>query len=208
MAIDNCKIICDLLPSYIDGICSEDTRIEVDNHLKICDNCKHVYEKMTQSDIEPMIMDKAEMKKVTEPFRKINTRYHIKVLSCVIAAFVIIGIAYAIIIPGRVPSHIDEQHGKQLYWKHIDRLVNITELHYFLSGYIDNTVDLESNVINHAYGYVTFDGTTALLNVRYDCTFSDGSSAIVHGYYAGKHYIFGIIAWESNFYVTHFIESE
>lgn len=208
MAIDNCNIICDLLPSYIDGICSEDTRIEVENHLQTCEHCKCIYNGMIGIEIASVI-DEVEMAKVTEPFRKINTRYHIKVLSCVIAVFLVIGIVYAIIIPGYVPNSINEQYGKHVYWKHIERLVNITELHYFISGYIDNeTVKLESNTINHDYGYVTFDDSTAFLNVRYDCTFNDGRSAIVYGYYKGKHYIFGIISWESYFYITNFIESE
>lgn len=43
----NCNIIKDLLPSYIDGILSEESEKCVDNHLKNCNACREVYENMT-----------------------------------------------------------------------------------------------------------------------------------------------------------------
>ena len=40
MRISNCDIICDLLPSYIDGICTEATRRCVEEHLTDCPACE------------------------------------------------------------------------------------------------------------------------------------------------------------------------
>lgn len=36
----SCEIIKDLLPLYHDSICSEETKIMVEEHLNFCDNCK------------------------------------------------------------------------------------------------------------------------------------------------------------------------
>lgn len=36
----SCEIIKDLLPLYLDGVCSNDSRAAVEEHLASCDNCK------------------------------------------------------------------------------------------------------------------------------------------------------------------------
>lgn len=41
-----CKIICDLLPSYIDGLTTEDTNQYIEQHLDNCKDCKEVLEEM------------------------------------------------------------------------------------------------------------------------------------------------------------------
>lgn len=42
-----CKIIEDLLPLYADGICSEDSRDIIGQHIAICPDCKEKLEAMT-----------------------------------------------------------------------------------------------------------------------------------------------------------------
>lgn len=34
-----CDIINDLMPSYIDNICSEDSRKALEEHVRTCDKC-------------------------------------------------------------------------------------------------------------------------------------------------------------------------
>lgn len=41
-----CKIICDLLPSYIDGLTTEDTNQYIEQHLDNCKDCKEILEEM------------------------------------------------------------------------------------------------------------------------------------------------------------------
>ena len=45
----NCEIIKDLLPLYVDGICSKETEQAVREHLKTCDACRTVYEDMCRA---------------------------------------------------------------------------------------------------------------------------------------------------------------
>lgn len=43
---ENCKIVQDLLPNYIDGLTSAETKIYIENHLNECENCKNVLNNM------------------------------------------------------------------------------------------------------------------------------------------------------------------
>lgn len=40
----NCNIIKDLLPSYIDELCSTESKQLIEEHFKECENCKRLYE--------------------------------------------------------------------------------------------------------------------------------------------------------------------
>ena len=46
MKNDKCYLIRDLLPSYIDELTGEETKKEIENHLKECPDCKKAYESM------------------------------------------------------------------------------------------------------------------------------------------------------------------
>ncbi|MFJ8099972.1 MULTISPECIES: zf-HC2 domain-containing protein [unclassified Lysinibacillus] len=82
----NCNIIKDLLPSYIDGICSEDTTKVVEEHLHHCEECRLYLEVMEQptNDILPeeVIIAKA-------PFKRINKKRRIQVLISILITFII-----------------------------------------------------------------------------------------------------------------------
>ncbi len=45
----DCNIIKDLLPLYIDGCCSHKSSAEVKKHIESCDECKKVFESMTNN---------------------------------------------------------------------------------------------------------------------------------------------------------------
>jgi predicted anti-sigma-YlaC factor YlaD len=36
----SCEIIKDLLPLYLDGVCSGDSKAEIEEHLASCDSCR------------------------------------------------------------------------------------------------------------------------------------------------------------------------
>ena len=42
----SCEVIRDLLPLYYDGVCSNESRTLVDEHLVVCDGCKAELEAM------------------------------------------------------------------------------------------------------------------------------------------------------------------
>ncbi len=45
----NCNIIKDLIPLYIDDCCSEESHAEVKHHIENCDECRKVFESMTDT---------------------------------------------------------------------------------------------------------------------------------------------------------------
>ena len=47
MRID-CKVIEDVLPLYLDKVCSEQTREMVEEHLETCENCKKAVDKLSR----------------------------------------------------------------------------------------------------------------------------------------------------------------
>lgn len=108
----NCNIVKDLIPSYIDGLCSEDSKVFVEEHIKTCPECKAVFDSMTDgmnvelsagssvnnanSDNEISIDEKAIMQKVNQKLKKDAQR---KVTKYVIAAVVAVVFVIMLVLP-------------------------------------------------------------------------------------------------------------
>lgn len=85
MNTKHCDVIQDLLPLYIDNICSEESRHMVSEHLENCGECKRLYENMIEAvdqDIEEPELDSQQA------FNAISRRWKKKRLSiiCISAA--------------------------------------------------------------------------------------------------------------------------
>ena len=57
-----CEIVQDLLPSYVDGLTSEVTNEAVEEHLKACDGCTKVKERMEEK--EPPVADEEQRQEI------------------------------------------------------------------------------------------------------------------------------------------------
>lgn len=53
MSRNQCNIVRDLLPSYIDELCSDDSKAFIEEHLKVCSECKEIYEMMSEGESKP-----------------------------------------------------------------------------------------------------------------------------------------------------------
>ena len=62
----NCSIIRDLIPLYIDGCCSEESRQTVKSHLENCSQCKKLYDDMNAPE------ELVAVSKTPEKFRKLS----------------------------------------------------------------------------------------------------------------------------------------
>lgn len=49
-----CKIIEDLLPLYHDGVCSEESRLMVKEHLSQCEECHSLLSKIDGEIVSPV----------------------------------------------------------------------------------------------------------------------------------------------------------
>ena len=82
-----CEIIEDLLPLYCDGVCSEESRKTVEEHLKECGNCKKKLDLLSTDFITDNISpdEKKIVKSLSEAVSKIKKKYVL--IGCLIAFF-------------------------------------------------------------------------------------------------------------------------
>ena len=66
-----CKLVQDLLPSYIDGVTSDDTRRFVEEHLKECKDCKKYFDEMNSVFDKNVVKDAETVKEIKKYKRKI-----------------------------------------------------------------------------------------------------------------------------------------
>lgn len=84
-----CEIIRDLLPSYIDGLTSEESNLEIEKHIEECTLCNEIYNQMkTEIKSQPIICDEEKI----NPFKKLNTRMLKSVVATVLICVMIVGI--------------------------------------------------------------------------------------------------------------------
>lgn len=67
----NCKLIRDLLPSYLDHVTSEDTSKFVEEHLKECKECKKFFDEMNSEVDKEKVKDIEIVKEIKKYKRKI-----------------------------------------------------------------------------------------------------------------------------------------
>ncbi|QDQ02394.1 hypothetical protein FOH38_18995 [Lysinibacillus fusiformis] len=91
----NCNIIKDLLPSYIDGICSEETVATIEKHTEHCQGCKETMQMMQQQPTVQLIETNVEA--VKEPFKRINKKRRFQVITAILMTFMLTIIGYQVV---------------------------------------------------------------------------------------------------------------
>lgn len=89
MNTKNCEVIQDLLPLYIDNICSEESRRIVSEHLESCNACKKIYEDMRNPVKQDLSEPELDSK---QAFKAINHKWRIKKISIVCASMLLTAI--------------------------------------------------------------------------------------------------------------------
>lgn len=90
----NCNIIKDLLPSYIDGICSEDTVVAIEKHIEHCQGCKDTMQIMQQSTAQIV---ETNVKAAKEPFKRINQKRRYQVIIAILMTFMVTTISTLVV---------------------------------------------------------------------------------------------------------------
>lgn len=67
-----CDIVQDILPLYVDGICSQSSRTLVDEHISECEKCSDTLERLRCNDIDNSI--KVEKNAILEHHKKATVR--------------------------------------------------------------------------------------------------------------------------------------
>lgn len=93
-----CEMIQDILPLYIDGLTSEESNEEIENHLKSCKNCKRFYQEMIGEISETVSISDEEFQEV-ELIKKMKKRKRKGIIGGIIGAAVLILVAFVLIWP-------------------------------------------------------------------------------------------------------------
>lgn len=72
MTNHTCAIVRDLLPSYIDDICSEESRQFVEEHVGSCDSCRNILVTMKSEVAIPDELSQMERLKEKKPFKRLS----------------------------------------------------------------------------------------------------------------------------------------
>lgn len=145
----NCNVIRDILPSYIDGLCSEESIKCVEEHLKTCQDCKEIYEAM-KSDMKVGYAGKGNISVDTEKIMKevsskmaADVRKKTNIYRAVIALIIVI---IAILVLPLKSISADK--------------MEISYQNYLIADYIDKeSAKTAGEVMN-----VTYEGATILLD--------------------------------------------
>lgn len=82
-----CGIIKDLLPLYIDGVCNEESREAVEEHLSECGQCRQYYEYMKASEDFPKNQNAREKElDVVKSLKKVKRRINKKIRNTIVCA--------------------------------------------------------------------------------------------------------------------------
>ena len=93
-----CEMIQDLLPLYLDGICSEDSKKVIEKHLSECSACKEYCAAMREADgMETDVYNVDRERQKAASFQAVKKRIlRRQILAAVIAVIVLIAITCAL----------------------------------------------------------------------------------------------------------------
>lgn len=76
-----CDVVQDLLPLYIDQICSEDSRAAVEAHLQECEACRRHYQRMAAVEPQQSAPKPTEEKQFKKGMKKVRRRWTVSLVA-------------------------------------------------------------------------------------------------------------------------------
>lgn len=87
-----CEVVRDLIPLYDEGLCSDESAALVEEHIKTCDACKALLEKLPKTELPKA--DENDIKPFAKVKRKLRTRIVILIVLGVVLLAVLIPVGY------------------------------------------------------------------------------------------------------------------
>lgn len=97
----NCNVIRDLIPAYVDDICSADTKGIVEEHLQECPGCRNLVEMIRETEL---VSEEMETKEI-HYMKKVKKHLTVKTMLCIGLLLVIAGVGVVLSVQnyGMVP---------------------------------------------------------------------------------------------------------
>ena len=102
-----CEVIKDLLPLYVDDVCSKESKKIVEEHLEICDSCKQYYNAMKSYDNNIISEDKNN-EILADSLQKVKKQITVKNILSIVATFLIVLIFMGISIVAAIGMSLME----------------------------------------------------------------------------------------------------
>ena len=147
---ENCKIIKDLLPSYIDELTSEETKKYIETHLEECNECKETLENM-KKDFEK------EKKDVNNKSIKYAKKYNRKLKILILLLMVIILIFGSIflrnaiiikILSNKAQNNINKDNYHITWSTYGKQEITIFDIYYKEGQYLEKLYNFNYDVFN------------------------------------------------------------
>ena len=133
----NCDVVKDLLPLYHDGVCSEESRIEIEKHLKECEGCQKYLkdiEKIVQHYSNKLKEDREKVSVLKVLRKKFFRRRTIIILSSILGAIILLMCAFAFITQYEFVVKYDEALLSKV--QHYKNVVDIFYNNDFYQAYV------------------------------------------------------------------------
>lgn len=106
-----CDIVRDLMPLYVDDVCSDDSRKLIEDHINHCSKCQNELAAMKDPIECPPLSEVGDSK---TPFFKIRKKVRIKMIAAIIStAFLVMTAMFAIQEVGVHPQNRGYPDGNQ-----------------------------------------------------------------------------------------------
>lgn len=127
----SCNVIRDILPSYIDGVCSEESAKCVEEHLASCAECREIYEAMkedmgTGAGAGAISVDTEKIMKEVGARIAADTRRKTSVYRAIIIAIVLIVVVLFLPIRSIPADKMDVSYQNYLISDYMDKNSGIT----------------------------------------------------------------------------------
>lgn len=156
---EECRLIQDLLPNYIEGLTSDETNTYIENHIKDCKECTRILKNMG----EEVVLDKIDDMKKIDYLKKIKHRN--KTIIGIVLSVSIILIIFIISFFTSIGGVPIDENGKPEYFETFKQWItgknNITTSEVTNLLLISNDNELEATII------MTFDKSDICIGARY-----------------------------------------
>lgn len=126
-----CGVMIDLLPLYVDGIATEDTKIIVEEHLRECESCQKYLKELTEGF--PNFELESQMMSVL-PLKKIKNKIRVK--NILVGVFVSFSIFILVVLAFNLPT----QNNPIEYRPQIATILPAEEGHVYLQFEADKSL--------------------------------------------------------------------
>lgn len=88
--MDNCKIVQDLLPSYCDGLTSEETNELIRRHIADCPLCAQMLERMSQQPPREVIDHREQFRRTLRQHEQVHRMKRLRAVLCCAVGLVLV----------------------------------------------------------------------------------------------------------------------